>query len=257
MASSNLSKFGSIRKKVCSFPGETSKFGYPCLTCNSQRILDSLAPESDSIDDHDDDSLETASVIISPNGRPPSAIAGTRVPNYESYRLRLEGLEGLEERLARLLSSPEEDEPTHLGPARPSWEDYNPYQGHEVFSSPPPVAMNGRPSPTITIPHKKQSHSYTNSKNSFGQYTSRFKSKEISVHTSWDWKKTFSLGGNVKSPISPHTGEIEGWWKDPDDPVHVLNACAPPMLELWRDPKVRARLQEKRMRLEESSGLFV
>ena len=46
-----------------------------------------------------------------------------------------------------------------------------------------------------------------------------------------------------------------GWWEDPDDPVHTLNRCAPVMNELWRDPKVRSTLHEKRIRLEESSGL--
>jgi hypothetical protein len=30
----------------------------------------------------------------------------------------------------------------------------------------------------------------------------------------------------MKSPKSPHSGELEGWWEDPDDPVHILNKCA-------------------------------
>jgi guanine nucleotide-binding protein alpha-1 subunit len=64
----------------------------------------------------------------------------------------------------------------------------------------------------------------------------------------------FALGRS-KSPKSPHSGEIEGWWEDPDDPVHVLNACGPAMSDLWRDKQVRARLEEKHLRLEESSGL--
>ena len=55
----------------------------------------------------------------------------------------------------------------------------------------------------------------------------------------------------------PHGGELNGWWEDPDDPVHVLNRCAPVIAELWRDPKVRQKLTEKRLRLEESSGLYV
>jgi guanine nucleotide-binding protein subunit alpha len=83
------------------------------------------------------------------------------------------------------------------------------------------------------------------------------KGKEIVLHTSTNWKKAFALGSKSKSPKSAHTGEIEGWWEDPEDPVHSLNACAPTMQELWRDPQVRKRLQEKRLRLEESSGLYV
>jgi guanine nucleotide-binding protein subunit alpha len=75
------------------------------------------------------------------------------------------------------------------------------------------------------------------------------------VHTSRNWKKSFSLGNSSKSPKSAHSGEIEGWWEDPDDPVHTLHACAPHMQEMWRDKNVRQRLREKRIRLEESSGL--
>jgi guanine nucleotide-binding protein subunit alpha len=76
------------------------------------------------------------------------------------------------------------------------------------------------------------------------------------VHTSTNWKKAFSLGGSKsKSPKSPMSGEIEGWWEDPEDPVHTLHACAPYMQEMWRDKNVRQRLREKRLRLEESSGL--
>ena len=83
------------------------------------------------------------------------------------------------------------------------------------------------------------------------------KGREIAVHTSTNWKKAFTLGSKSKSPKSAHTGEIEGWWEDPDDPVHTLNACAPAMQDMWRDPQVKKRLHEKRLRLEESSGLCV
>jgi len=69
-------------------------------------------------------------------------------------------------------------------------------------------------------------------------------------------EKVFAFGRS-KSPKSPHSGEIEGWWEDPDDPVHVLNACGPAMSDLWRDKQVRARLEEKHLRLEESSGFYL
>jgi guanine nucleotide-binding protein subunit alpha len=83
----------------------------------------------------------------------------------------------------------------------------------------------------------------------------RSKKAEVAVHTTTNWKKAFALGGKEKSPKSAHTGEIEGWWEDPDDPVHALNGCAPAMLRLWKDENVRQRLQERKLRLEESSGL--
>ncbi|KAK0466227.1 guanine nucleotide binding protein, alpha subunit [Desarmillaria tabescens] len=227
---------------------------YLNLVRSIKRILDALSPESEIVEDHDDvDSLEMASVIISSNGRPPSAISGTKVPNYEIYRSRLEPLTELEERLIRLLSSPDEDEATHL-----AWQPF-------PKSSPPssyPSIGNGRPAPTIAIPQIKPSVSSPVSPvgdispgGSSGSQPS--KGKEVSVHTSTNWKKAFALGGKSKSPKSAHSGEIEGWWEDPEDPVHALNACAPAMQELWKDPKVRQRLQEKRLRLEESSGFYL
>ena len=79
---------------------------------------------------------------------------------------------------------------------------------------------------------------------------------EPAIRTGSNWKKHFALG-KMQSPKSAHSGsgELEGWWEDPSDPVHVLNRCAPVMTELWRDGKVRARLAERKIRLEESSGL--
>lgn len=214
-----------------------------------------MSPEADA-DDHEDETAEdAASVIISSNGRPPSAISGTKVPNYDMYRQRLEPLVQLEERLTRLLTAPDEDEPTHL-PL--SWQDHGSTNGSFTKS-------NGRPTPTITIP-QNNSHSQSlpvspttrSSPTRTPNGTSSWKGREVAVHTSTNWRKAFALGGNrSKSPKSAHSGEIEGWWEDPDDPVHALNACAPAMQDLWKDPCVRQRLEEKRLRLEESAGLYV
>ncbi|TFK42062.1 guanine nucleotide binding protein, alpha subunit [Crucibulum laeve] len=233
---------------------------YLNLVRSIRRILEALAPDVDTIDDHDDESMETASIIISSNGRPPSAILGTRVPKYEHYRQRLEPLIDLEERLIRLLSSSDEDEPTQLGPTHPDWQSF--VSGNENYFPGQTLAnTNGRPSPTISIPLKSQTLSSAANRNggshllspNGGNFRNR-EGREVSVHTSNNWKKYFQLGNKSKSPTS---GEIAGWWEDPDDPVHALNASAPAMLELWRDPQVRQRLREKRLRLEESSGFYL
>ncbi|PPQ73460.1 hypothetical protein CVT24_007551 [Panaeolus cyanescens] len=232
---------------------------YLNLVRSIRRILDALAPDSDTLDDHDDgDSLETASVIITSSGRPPSAILGTRVSKYESYRQRLEPLIELEENLFRMLSTADEDEATHLGPVKP----YSQYYRAENAAFNGKTGPNGRPAPTITIPQKRQTPLSPNRSTSAYAISHSIsnpstKGKEIAVHTSMNWKKAFSLGNKSKSPKSAHTGEIEGWWEDPDDPVHRLNACAPAMLEMWRDPQVKTRLEEKRLRLEESSGFYL
>lgn len=218
----------------------------------------------DEHDDGDSESLETASVIITSNGRPPSAILGTPVFNYTRYRHKLEPLIELEERLIRMLSSSEEDEPDRLGLQQHHWPQqhwpqqqfFNERHIHSTSRAAYRSAPNSRPSPMITIPQTCSPTASTSSANnnipSPGAGSS--KGNEVIVHTSTNWKKVFAFGRS-KSPKSPHSNEIEGWWEDPDDPVHVLNACGPTMSELWRDKQVRARLEEKRIRLEESSGL--
>jgi len=273
LASSNLPQSSSVHHKVNFFFSSkiTPRWTFP----KHHRILDALSPEPDNLDDHDDaDCTEMASVIITSSGRPPSAISGTRVPNYESYRSRLEPLVELEDRLARLLSSPDEDEPTHLpSPSSyPAWDPHSPFD-MQLRGIPPTtpngnaaVNVNRRPAPTIYIPQKSQSRgspvsplngnsSASGHSASSSPSSSKSSGRELTVRASNNWKKAFTLGGKSKSPKSTHSGEIEGWWEDPEDPVHTLNACAPVMLELWRDTKVRQRLREKRLRLEESSGL--
>lgn len=237
--------------------------------------MDAITPEVEPVDDHEDDvgSLETASIIISSSGRPASALSGTRVANCDLYKQHLEPLIGLEERLIHVLSSPDEDEATHLGPVPVGWQ---PPPDWSANANPTPVAYqkgnvytNGRPSPSVYIPNQSYSSPVSPSSAASTSYsshhqipspngsvsTAKAKKQEMAVHHTTNWKKAFALGGKSKNPKSEHTGEIAGWWDDPEDPVHVVNACAPVMQELWRDPSVKRRLEERRLRLEESGGL--
>ena len=163
-----------------------------------------------------------------------------------------------------MLSSSEEDEPDQLGLQQHHWPQHqwqqqqfsNERHIHSTSRATYRPTPNIRPSPIITIPQTcspTASMSSTNN-NIPSPSTGSSKGNEVMVHTSTNWKKVFAFGRS-KSPKSPHSGEIEGWWENPDDPVHVLNACGPTMSDLWRDKQVRARLEEKRLRLEESSGL--
>lgn len=161
-------------------------------------------------------------------------------------------LKELEESLIRLLSSPDEDEPTRIPPARYDWNNGITSQGT--------AAKKGRPAPVITIPARQpplplSPVSPTSSPGASSSGSSKSKQSEVSVHYRSNWKKAFSLGNKIKSPKSAHTNEIEGWWDDPSDPVHILNACAQPMIALWKDTNVKQRLREKGLRIEESSGL--
>lgn len=183
--------------------------------------------------------------MISSNGRPPSAILGTRVAKYEEYRRRLAPLVELEERLTRLLAAPDEDEAVRLPSSRPSLDSAR----HSYRSSFESNSHTGKPTPTIIIPQRHPQIQRSVSANG-----SDARPKELAVR-SGDWKRVFSLRMGYKSPKTPKSGEIEGWWVDPDDPVHTLHSCARAMLELWADSQVRIRLDEKRLRLQESSGL--
>ncbi|KAF8634932.1 hypothetical protein AX15_000669 [Amanita polypyramis BW_CC] len=211
---------------------------YMNLVRSIRRILDVITPEGDALLDELDDleSLEAASVIITSNGRPSS---DPKVPNFESYRRRLEPLALLEERLIRVFNSNCEAE-NHS----PQEREYGP-------GSPTSPTNNGRSLPTISIP-ERPSRERLSPHSDTGE-------REVTVHTSKNWKKSFSMAfvNRSKSPKSEHSGEVEGWWEDPHDPVHVINACAPVMLELWHDPVVRQRLRQEGVFLEDTSGFFL
>lgn len=234
---------------------------------HANRILEAISPEADSLngEETDDfDSTETASIIISSNGRPPSSMSSSSAINYESYRRRLLPLQDLELRLIQQLSDPEdndENEATRLPaassssstpPRDPYYTNGGPTSGGIATSSSYPQAgpsYDPRMVPRISIPTGARSSPA--SPTSPASLSSQF---EIAVPTGSKWKKVLSPL-RIQSPKTPHSGEVHGWWEDPDDPVHVVHMCAPAMSELWRDPKVRQRLAERRLRLEESSGL--
>ncbi|KAG2136532.1 guanine nucleotide binding protein, alpha subunit [Suillus bovinus] len=225
---------------------------YLNLVRSIRRILDAVSPESDEPEDQ-----ETASGCAISFTSQSSAISATRVLRYPQYRHALEPLRELEERLIRMLSSPNEDEPTRTAP-KPDWSLYANGNSNTQVT----IGKNGRPAPFITIPPSQISSPLspsTSLPSPGGSSNSSSKSKnvEVSVHHTSNWKKAFSLGNRIKSPKSAHTNEIEGWWDDPSDPVHVLNPCAQAMLALWKDPSVKQRLREKRIRVEEGSGFFL
>ncbi|OSD01148.1 G-alpha-domain-containing protein [Trametes coccinea BRFM310] len=252
---------------------------YLNLVRSIRRILEAIAPEDNTTIDDDDfgDSSETASIIISGSGRPSSSLAGSQ-PNYEHYRRRLAPLMEMEQRLINMLSDPEDNEgqeATHLPPSSSFAADARTL--HHANSLASLTHAGGRPAPRITIPPASTSassssfaqlSSYASSQSSSNPLTSPRSptspatsmmssgSNELSVRTGYNWKKPFALS-RIQSPKTPDSGEVQGWWEDPNDPVHTLNACRAAMSDLWRDPKVRHRLEEKRIRLEESSGFFL
>jgi len=76
---------------------------------------------------------------------------------------------------------------------------------------------------------------------------------ECAVRTTSNWKRAFTLRRS-RSKISSTS---YSWWEDPSDPVHILDRSRNAMVRLWKDEWVRHRLVEKRVRLQESSGLCV
>jgi hypothetical protein len=76
---------------------------------------------------------------------------------------------------------------------------------------------------------------------------------EYAVRTTSNWKRALTL----RRSRSNRTSTSTPWWEDPSDPVHVLHRCRDAMTRLWKDEWVRRHLVEKRIRLQESSGLCV
>ncbi|TBU25831.1 guanine nucleotide binding protein, alpha subunit [Dichomitus squalens] len=190
------------------------------------------------------DSTETASIIIASPDRPSSSHASNQ-PNYEAYRRRLAPLMDLEQRLINVLSDPEDNsdkEATHLPGLSP----------HSFSAFAAPAGMSPSTSAAGAGAGPTSPRSPTSPTVSLGSGSAH----EPSIRTGSNWKKHFALG-KIQSQKTAHSGELEGWWEDPGDPVHVLNRCAPVMKELWADPKIQQRLAEKKIRLEESSGFYL
>ena len=204
---------------------------YLNLVRSIRRILEALT-----FSELEDDGDEPTSPSLSNS---PDGTIGWNRGQFAEVRQRLAPLLDLEEKLISVLASPEaspeEDEATQLMPN-----------------------TNGSaPLPENYIVPEPQSHMVT---------PPRFDTrKEVFVRSqggSSGWKKAFGkLGGGGKNKKgnaeSVFKGVGENWASDPDDPVHILYKCKGDMIRLWEDPGVQSVLKKRKLRLEESSGLWV
>lgn len=77
--------------------------------------------------------------------------------------------------------------------------------------------------------------------------------QEIFVRPGKGWHGALLRGARSSRPMSAGSTGLE----TPDDTQCVLGSCRPDMIALWQDPTVRAILQRRKVRLEESPGLYV
>jgi guanine nucleotide-binding protein subunit alpha len=77
---------------------------------------------------------------------------------------------------------------------------------------------------------------------------------EYAVRTTSNWKRVLSMRRSQSKRTSSTSRRS---WEDPSDPVHVLDRSRDSIMRLWNDQWVRCRLVERRVRLQESSGLCV
>lgn len=227
---------------------------YLNLVRSIRRILEAITPDdAQPVDDWEEDSTETASIIITGNsgGRSTPNPGPSSAPAYDSYRKRLQPLLVLEQRLVQLLSDPQDNEAreaTHLPTGSSSRGDGPPLapSTSSYSSLGLPQSAPGRSTPRITIP--------AGAKSSPASPVSP--ANEPSVPGGSQWKRFLGIG-RMQSPKSSHGGEMVGWWEDPDDPVHVITHCARAMSELWNDQSVRRRLASKGIRLEDNGGFYL
>ncbi|KAI0029454.1 G-alpha-domain-containing protein [Vararia minispora EC-137] len=229
---------------------------YLNLVRSIRRILEAVSP------DPDEPLVVPATSLPSTSfGQPgPSSSAVLHDPDkYTLYAQRLAPLVLLEERLIRMLSEDvDDDEATRLEDgSAPGWltngnasiGSSNSGNGALSTASSPSTAAGARPAihiDTRSLPGSPSTRSPV------------ARGVEVAVRTP-KWKQALSLSRKQLKSTSPHsgTGEVVGWWEDPNDPVHVLFKCSRPMRALWADPWVQAKLTERRIRLEESSGFYL
>ncbi|KAH9923126.1 G-alpha-domain-containing protein [Epithele typhae] len=251
---------------------------YLNLIRSIRRILEVIAPEENDAAEEEEESNERASIIITGSGPAPPP---DPQPNYEYYRQRLAPLMDLEQRLMVVLADSEDNderEATHLPattslpsaartrattptlPSRPrigTFTSFSSASSPHLPGRPPPISI---PSSSIQLSSLPSASAYTSGTTSprspTSPGTSPASGSELALRPGNRWKGRLALGifSNAKHANS---GELEGWWEDPNDPVHLLNQSALVMTELWRDPTVRSALAEKRVRLEESSGFYL
>lgn len=203
---------------------------YLNLVRSIRRILEALTFTE--LEDDDYDSTEASL------GPAPDGALGWNRDQFADIRQRLTPLLDLEEKLVSILASPEaspeEDEATQLMPN-----------------------MNGNaPLPENYIVPEPQNRTVT---------PPRFDTrKEVFVRSqggSSGWKKAFGKfgggGKNKKGNAESVKGAGDHWASDPDDPVHILSQRKGDMIRLWEDPGVQSVLKKRKLRLEESSGLWV
>lgn len=133
----------------------------------------------------------------------------------------------LEQHLICQLSFPEEDDP-------PTREDLN---IGRLPNLPMPASAIGRRMPNT-------------------------RSGELSLRPTSRWKDAFLFRATAErqQTRNNYTGEVGGWWEDPNDPVHVLHACAGGqwgIRALWQDSSMRTTLNRRRVRMEESAGFYL
>ncbi|KAI0095144.1 guanine nucleotide binding protein, alpha subunit [Irpex rosettiformis] len=226
---------------------------YLNLLRSVRRILEAIAPDADSVwstfDDTDDiDNVEPAAIVIrAPRGSKPRHAQPNASPDYERYMKNFRPLFELEQQLISQLSDRDEntdDEATHLPPQTQAWANAM----TPVSNGLSRVASEGSSPPVFAVKSISQSLP--------PPPVSPTADGELSVPTTSNWKKVFAFG-RAQNPKYAHSGELQGWWEDPHDPVHIMNRFAPLITELWRDPKVRRLLTERRVLLEESSGFYL
>ncbi|TBU43440.1 G-protein alpha subunit [Dichomitus squalens] len=73
--------------------------------------------------------------------------------------------------------------------------------------------------------------------------------KELAVNSHFAWK------GVINRVLSRNSQDEEPY--DPDDPVHILHACAADMITLWNDSTIKKMLRAQGIHLEHLPGFFL
>ena len=79
--------------------------------------------------------------------------------------------------------------------------------------------------------------------------------KEFTVHSTTQWKVAF--GKILTSSRTSIESGADIDLDNPNDPAIVLNACTEDIVKLWNHPTVNELLHERKIRLEDMSGLYV
>jgi hypothetical protein len=236
------SPYGTHAANRLSYPGTSSSLESHHNLANAILTIRTPSPTPGGVNPIEP---PVANAATTPGG---STLRGGLNNEHLKLRMRLTPLLQIEDLLLRRLTSPGANEPDLLGASAASTP-----QAHgtrEKSGGRPSSASRRRPGTGNSTRSGRLAIVNTN----LPPVDPRMKAREAAVNSTAGWKDAFAR----MLPVDPSASMDElpqDFDAGGDDPGKVLSACCADMKALWADPIIHQILEDRKVRLEDMSGL--